>query len=137
MNKANYIIGLLLVATWFIEDAYHLAPGGYRFTPFFFSEKSVTLQRYIFDIAVMLQYMIYLVCIYLAKQKLHRIIKDTIAMTIFLKSISLLWYLTKYGNQYYHSEWYVIFIVSLIIFGAIEFEKWDERNNNSHIHHRN
>jgi hypothetical protein len=133
MKRSDYIVILLLVLIWFIEDLYLLFPSKYWFNPFPFSEKEVTLWRYIFDIIIYVKFAIFAICILIAKN-ISWLTRDVICITIGLTVFSLVWYMLMHGNPYYRVELWLKFLTVGAIYVAVKSIQYAKRNNR--IHHR-
>lgn len=114
MTRNNIVIVSLIIFTWIAEDLYHLAPREYWFNPFLFSEKKVTLMRYLHDISSYLRISALAICIIILKP--NWIIKDASIIALILFSFSLFWYLIFYGNPFYKQELWVKAIVTGLIY---------------------
>lgn len=130
MKRIDYIIISFMMFTWFLDDLYHLAPRKFWINPFPFSEKEVTAQRYIDDLTIHLNYIIFAICILIRKIKIHWLTKDVIYITIGLIVFSGIWYGLYYGNPFYKIELWLKFITIGAIYISIFSIRWHGKRDN-------
>ena len=131
MKRNDYIIIALLLFTWMLEDAHHLAPREFWIYPFPFSEKKVTIQRYIYDIIMHAKFAIFVICILMKRKSFHWLLVDVIKITLGLILFSVGWYLMMYGNPEWYAEWWIKFVSILLIYVSIKAIRYHANSNNS------
>lgn len=129
MKRIDYIIIILILITWGLEDSYHLFPRSFKIQPFPLSEKIVTKWRYVHDLSTYSRFIIFAICILIRKIDLHWLTKDVIKITIGLIVFSGIWYILMYGNPYYKAELWLKFIAIGAIYISIKSIQWHARRN--------
>ena len=129
MKRSDYLIVILLLVTWLMGDLYHFFPRDYRIDYFTFSESTVTIRRYIYDVSIYAQFIIFAVCILIRKIDLHKLTKDVIKITIGLIVFSGVWYSLFYGNPFYKAELWMKFVAIGIIYIAVKSINWHAKRN--------
>ena len=134
MNWRNCLIIILLLVTWLIGDLYHFFPRDHIIDWFIFSESTVTIRRYIYDVSIYAQFIIFAVCILIRKTELHWLTKDVIKITIGLIVFSGIWYSLFYGNPFYKAELWLKFVAIGGIYISVKAINWHAKRNDRVSH---
>ncbi len=133
MKRIDWILIILIVFTWLVEDLYHLAPRSTKIFPFPFADEGLSFRWYIFEICNYVRFGTFAVCCLIIAQrfKMNWLVLDTIKMTVVLVVFSLLWFLIMYNNPFYKSEIWIKFIVVGLIYLSILSIRWHGKRNSS------
>ena len=117
MKRVDWILAIMIISSWFIEEIYHIAPRNTKITPFVFSEETLSFRWYVFEISNYIRIIIFALCYILsAKKIMHWIVKDLMIITLIMIVFSLFWFLFFYNNPFYNNELWIKILITILIY---------------------